>query len=42
MVINELGIIDGSGCIVVIGHKVMSGIWYKVESIEHNFGMGHN
>ena len=29
MVVNELGIIDGSGCIVVIGHKVISGIWDK-------------
>ena len=26
VIVNELGIMDGSGCIVVIGHNVMSGI----------------
>ena len=32
---------DGSGCIVVIGHKVIIGIWDKVECIGHNSWMGH-
>ena len=29
VVINESSIMDGSGCIVVIGYRVISGIWYK-------------
>ena len=29
MVIKDIGIIDGSGCIVVMGHNFIGGIWDK-------------